>query len=56
MPLAENGMINDKYELLNAATFTQNERIINLRSFKGVLKKFLPFQNLRSFLKLFIKN
>ena len=49
-------MMNDKCELLNAATFTQNERIINLKSFKGVLKKFLPFQNLRHFSILFINN
>ena len=41
----ENGMMNDKYELLNKATSTQNERKINLRSFKGIFKKYFPIKS-----------
>ncbi len=48
----ENGMIDDQYKLFNETTFTQNERRINLRSFKGILKKLLPVQKLKRLLKL----
>ena len=48
----ENGMFNDQYELLNVTTLTQNERKINLRSFKGIVKKILPIQKLKKYLKL----
>ena len=51
----ENGMINDKYELLNIATATQNERKIDLGSFKGILKKYLPIKKLKRLLKLKVK-
>ena len=47
----ENGMINDDYKLLNPETYTQNERKINYRKLKGIIKNFLPITKIKKLLK-----
>lgn len=47
----ENGMINDNYKLLNPVTYTQNERKINYRNLKGIIKNILPIEIIKRLLK-----